>query len=80
MGTTQRNVLHPGIFGNLIHAAMMSVVAAKPRKTSATVLELGALGGDKSVWTGPGRVTVFTHHNYIHDSRRKWYGLGGRWP
>ena len=29
---------------------------------------------------GPGRVTVFTHHNYINDPRRKWYGLGGRRP
>lgn len=30
--------------------------------------------------TGPGRVTVFTHSNYVNDPRRKWYGLGGKWP
>lgn len=33
-----------------------------------------------SARTGRGRVTVFTHHNYINDPRRKWYGLGGRYP
>lgn len=26
-----------------------------------------------SIQTGSGRVTVFTHHNYIHDRRRKKY-------
>jgi hypothetical protein len=35
---------------------------------------------ERPVRTGPGRVTVLTHENYIRDPRRKWYGLGGRRP
>ena len=45
-------------------------------------VELRSYRGGPSYYhqTGPGRVTVFTHHNYAHDPRRKWYGLGGKYP
>ena len=41
-----------------------------------------AMAPKKSAFTGPGRVTVFTHHNYIHDPRREDWGRvpAGRRP
>ncbi len=68
------------LIGNMMPLATQGALDSANARARAEIARVNHLGKMRSNRTGPGRVTVFTHSNYVNDRRRKWYGLGGKWP